>query len=340
MLHAAPGSAAAYPRPVTAPVLITGAAGFIGGRLAERLRETGGEVRGIDRVEDRSRGIVAGDIGEIGAWRSAVEGCETVVHTAAVVSNAVGLDEQWRVNVLGTRNVLDAAIAAGARRFVNLSSVRAFGDWGFPDRVEESHPVRPQGIPYVDTKIAGEQVALQAHGSGEIEVVVIRPGDVYGPGSRPWTILPLEAIRSRRFVLPAMGRGIFSPVYVDNLVDGILPAIDGAQAAGQVFTLSDGVGVTCREFFGRYYRMLGRSGPPVLPTPLALAAVLPLELGARLRGEPTEVNHLSMRYLARDATYSIAKARRLLGYEPKVGLDEGMARTEAWLRAEGLLPPP
>ncbi len=80
--------------------------------------------------------------------------------------------------------------------------------------------MRPDGHTYVDTKIASEQVVLQAHAAGEIECTVIRPGDVYGPGSRPWTVLPVDAIRQNRFFLPAMGRGIFSPVYVDNLLDG------------------------------------------------------------------------------------------------------------------------
>jgi nucleoside-diphosphate-sugar epimerase len=254
-----------------------------------------------------------------------------------VVSNAKGLADQWRVNVLGTRRVLDAARDGGARRFVQFSSVRAFSDLDFPDGVDESWPVRTDGAAYVDTKVASEQVVLQAHAAGEVEATVIRPGDVYGPRSRPWTILPVELIKARQFVLPAMGRGVFSPVYVDNLVDGVLLAAGADAAAGEVFTLSDGIGVPSKEFFGNYCRMLGRRGPPVVPTSVAMALMVAGGLPDRVRGRETELQPSSVRYLARRGTYSIEKARRVLGYAPTVELAEGMARTEEWLGAEGYL---
>jgi nucleoside-diphosphate-sugar epimerase len=221
---------------------------------------------------------------------------------------------------------------------VHISSVRAFSDLGFPDGVDEHHPVRTDGNPYVDTKVASEQVVLQAHAAGEVPVTVLRPGDVYGPGSRPWTILPVEAISAGRFVLPALGRGIFSPVYVDNLIDGILLAASSARAAGQVYTLSDGVPVSCREFFGHYHRMLGRRGPVCLPTPVALALAAGAATAGRLTGTVTEANAATVRYFTRTGTYSIAKAQRELGFVPAVDLTEGMARTEAWLGQSGYLP--
>jgi nucleoside-diphosphate-sugar epimerase len=318
-------------------VFITGASGFIGRAVAARFRAEGAEVAGVDFAADRDRGVVAGDVAEAGPWQAEVARADVVVHTAAIVSNAYDLDESWRVNVLGTRNVLDAAAAAGVRRFVHLSSVRAFSDLGFSDGVEEHHPVRPDGNPYVDTKIASEQVVLQAHAAGEVECVLVRPGDVYGPGSRPWTVLPLEFIKARRFLLPAMGRGIFSPVYVDDLVAGLMLAARGPGAAGQVFTIGPARGVPAKKFFGHYYRMLGRRGPVCLPTSLAVAAASAAGSAERLRGRRTELNAASMRYLARPGGYSIDKARRLLGYEPQVDLDEGMRRTEAWLREQRLL---
>jgi len=318
-------------------VLITGAAGFIGQALTARLREADVEVVGLDMQTDKGRGIVAGDITIAEGWADAFAGCDTVIHTAAAVTNTASPDFGWRVNVLGTKHVLDAAVAAGAERFVQLSSVRAFGDLDFPDGVTEEHPVRPSSSVYVNTKIASEQVVLQAHAAGRIEATVIRPGDVYGPGSRPWTVLVVEAIRSGRFVLPAMGRGIFSPTYIDNLVDGVELAAAKPEGAGQVFTITDGVGVGTREFFGNYYRMLGRKGPRVLPTAAALALVAVPEGIAAVTGSPTEIRRESMRYLARSGTYSIAKAREVLGYEPAVNLAEGMKRTEDWLRGQGLV---
>ncbi|WP_430784191.1 NAD-dependent epimerase/dehydratase family protein [Actinoplanes sp. G11-F43] len=319
-------------------VFVTGAGGFIARAVTARLRSDGHTVHGMDLRE--SSGVVAGDITEDGAWRDAMTGSDLVIHTAAVVSNAVGMDGQWRVNVDGTRKVVDAAVRAGATRFVHLSSVRAFSDVGFPDGVTEDHPVRPDGNPYVDTKIAGEQVVLQAHAEGRIAVTVVRPGDVYGPGSRPWTVLPVQLIRRFQFLLPAGGAGIFSPVYIDDLAEGLVRAATSPAATGQIFTLTSGYGVACGEFFGHYYRMLGRRGPLVAPTPVAVGVARLLGRAITLTGGRTEVNATSMRYLARTGTYSIAKARRLLGYHPTVDLTEGMARTERWLQGEGLLRQP
>lgn len=220
---------------------------------------------------------------------------------------------------------------------MHLSSVRAFSDVDFPDGVDESWPVRPDGHRYVDTKVASEQVVLQAHAAGEVVATIVRPGDVYGPGSRPWTILPVEMIKAGAFALPAMGKGIFTPVYVDDLVDGAMLAAGSPAGAGQVFTLTGGANVTTGEFFAHYFRMLGRGRPRVVPTPVALAVMGVGSRVAGLRGRPTENNPVTVRYLARTGGYSIAHARKVLGYEPEVDLAEGMRRTEAWLRAEGLL---
>lgn len=310
---------------------VTGASGFIARRLIEALRAQGHEVCGVDLRADTAADVVAGDVSQPGPWQDHAAGCDLVVHTAAIVSNAEGMDAQWRANTVGTRNAIDAAHRAGASRFVLLSSVRAFSDLGFPDGVTEAHPVRPDGNPYVDTKIACEQVALQAHAAGEVEVTIVRPGDVYGPGSRPWTVIPIEKIRTNQFLLPAKGKGIFSPVYIDDLVDGLILASTHPDAAGEIFTISGGAGVTCEEFFGHYSRMLGKRPPVVVPTPVALGIAGAGAALARLARKKTEVNPISVRYFTRTGTYSIDKARRVLGYEPKVDLAEGMARIERWL---------
>lgn len=319
------------------PAAITGAAGFVGDRLRERWADAGVDVRGFDFSTDLKRGIVAADISEPEVWTSAFEGAEVVVHAAAVVSDNTTRDIAWRSNVRGTRNVLDAAIAAGVKRFVHLSSVRVFGDTDFPDGVDETYPVRPDGTPFTDSKIAAEQVVLQAQAAGEIECVILRPGDVYGPGARQWTVLAVDAIRSNRFVLPARGQGIFSPLYVDNLLDAIELACTSEDAAGQVLTITDGVGVPCAEFFGHYSRMLGKGAPRTVPTLAAVGLAALPEVAARISATNPEATRATMRYLARPGTYSIARARATLGYEPAIDLDSGMRETETWLREHGLL---
>ena len=188
-------------------VCITGASGFIGRTLAERWRARGAEVVGVDRVEDPGSGVVAGDISQPGSWQRAAAGCDVLVHTAALVGMPSDESGFWEVNVRGTRLALEAARDAGAR-FVHLSSVVTFG-LDFPDGVDERWPVRPTGVAYVDTKVAAEQVVLQAHAGGEAEVTVIRPGDVYGPGSRPWTVLPVELMKATQ--VRAAGAGSRNP---------------------------------------------------------------------------------------------------------------------------------
>lgn len=318
-------------------VCITGASGFIGRTLAERWREQGADVVGIDLAADPARAVVAGDLSEPGAWQQAAAGCDVMVHTAALVGMPSDVSRFWAVNVRGTRLALDAARDAGAKRFVHLSSIVTFG-LDFPDGVDERWPVRPTGVAYVDTKIASEQVALQAHAAGEIDVTIVRPGDVYGPASRPWTVMPIEMMKARRLVLPARGRGIHSPVYVDDLVAGIIAAADSDAAAGQVITLSGGVGIPTREFFGHYARMLGQRRVPAVPTSVALAGAAAQSRIARIRGKVNEVTPDGVRYLAlRKGTYGIGKASELLGWTAAVNVAEGMARTETWLRAQRLI---
>ncbi len=317
-------------------MFVTGALGFIGGALAARLRAAGTQVRGVDVRADATLGVVAGDISRAGEWQQHARGCETVIHTAAIVSLRSGLDDFHRVNVEGTRHALEAALAGGANRFVQLSSVTVFGN-DFPDGVTEEHPVRLLGVPYVDTKIAGEQVVLQEHAAGRLAVTVVRPGDVYGPGSRPWILTPLQELRRGRLVLPAGGRGVHSPIYIDDLIDGILAAVRTRAAEGEVITLASGQGVSTGDYFGRIGAMIGRPRVRCAPD-RALLALTGIQAAVdRLRGAPGEVNPNALRYLTRTGTYSIAKARALLGFEPRVSLDEGMSRSERWLRSEGLL---
>jgi nucleoside-diphosphate-sugar epimerase len=315
-------------------VFITGASGFIGRALYERYVAEGHEVVGCDLVADPARGVVAGDVAEAGTWQDHAAGCELVIHTAATVSFRLARPEEfWRANVLGTANVVAAAERGGAERLVHFSSVTVFG-FDFPDGVDERYPVHNTYVPYPDTKIASEQLVLQAHLEGRVACTVVRPGDVYGPRSRVWAVIPAELLKARRLMLPGGGRGMHSPVYIDNLIDGVVLAAASADAIGQVFTLSDGIGVAYRDFFAPYAELVGRRLITV-PTGVALAAATVVQQAARLAPGDNDVNRASARYFLRSGTYSNAKARNVLGWEPRVGLEEGLRRTIAWLREEG-----
>jgi nucleoside-diphosphate-sugar epimerase len=315
-------------------VFITGASGFIGRALARYYRQQGAEVCGIDFKADPEWGVVAGDLAEPETWRDHLQGVNLVIHTAAIVSNTASMDLAWRVNVKGTVDLLNACAEAGVKRFVQLSSVAAYG-FDYPDNVTEDQPLRPMGNTYVDTKIASEHAVLAFHTSGRMECTIIRPADVYGPGSRPWVIIPLEMIAAGKFLLPARGQGLFSPVYIDDLVRGIALAAGSAIGSGQIYNIGGGTPVTCEEFFGYHARMLGGRSLRKVST---ATAVLLAETGRRLVqlfGGQTELGRGAIDMLSRSAGYSIEKARQQLAYVPEVTLEEGMRRTEAWAREAG-----
>ncbi len=317
-------------------VMVTGAAGFIGGALVERFRELGSEVRGVDLIETDHDWHLVADITAPGDWQGHAEGCDLVIHTAAVVGMYSSHEGYWETNVVAPRHVMDAAIAAGAKRFVHLSSIVVFG-FDFEGQVDERTPVRPNGVHYVDTKIASEQVVLEAHAEGEIPCTIVRPGDVYGPGSRPWTTEPVRLLKSKQLILPDGGRGLHSPVFVDDLVDGIVRAATAPEAEGRVFILTGSEKPTIGEFIGHYCRMLGIDGPRTAPTRVVREVARAMDLAAKVRGRRSEATPAAIDYLTRRGSYSIARAREVLGYEPAHDLEAGMRKTEEWLRAEGLL---
>lgn len=289
---------------------MTGAAGFIGGAVCGALRSGGRSVVEVD--------LPGVDVADSAAVGRALKGCDAVVHCAAIVGEFPGMARFVRVNVVGTRNVLDAI---GSGRAVCLTSVAVWG-YDFRADVPEESPPRPCGNPYIDTKGAAETLALLRGAT------CVRPGDVYGPGSGPWVIRPLAAMRRGLFALPGRGDGLITPVYVDDLVDAIIRALDTPAAAGRAYTVWDGVAVTAREFFTHHAGWLGQSGVRCVPRPLAF-------LGAALPGNGT--SPAALRFVSRRAVYPNARAREELGWSPAVGLAEGMARTREWAASAGLL---
>lgn len=315
--------------------VVTGSSGFLGAAFAHALTEQGAEVIGLDVAPATGVPWVThvADLSVPGGWRRYLDGADLVVHTAARVGE-IGTRRQFRTqNADLTRNVVEASVAAG--RLLHLSSIVVHGR-DFPDPCPEEHPVQPTGNPYTDTKIESEHTVLLAAASGRVRATVIRPGDVYGPGSRMWTVRAVQMMKAGLFALVDGDRGVLSPVYVDDLVSGGLAAAASEDGLGEVFHITGGEGVSPRVFFGHYAQMLGtrlRSVPPRLARVAA-----PLVAGAsRAIGKPPPLSARTLEYVTHPGTYAIEKAERLLGWRPAVSLDDAMARTEAWLRTEGYL---
>lgn len=329
-------------------VFITGASGFIGRALADCYRDLGAEVRGLDVRPDTERGVVAGDITRPETWEDQVSGSDLVIHTAAVVTNNVDPIEAWHVNVVGTQRVLEAARQAGAARFVQISTLGVMrflyvGGEAVLKRndfrpIDENWPLMPVDNPYADTKIAAEHLVLAAQAAGEIDCTIVRPADVYGPGCRPWVLQPLAMIRKGLFMLPEKGQGLFYPIYIDDLVRGIVMAAENETGRGQIFLFGAEFPVTTETYFGYFYRMLGKNTRPrSFSTPVATALAETARLLFTLAGKHTELGRGVMQMLSKKTTFSNAKAHTLLDWYPEIELEEGMRRTEAWLRSEGLL---
>lgn len=317
-------------------VAVTGANGFIGSAVCRALAAAGADVVGVEvaldhEAELRAAGVEPriADVVDREAVTRALVDAELVVHCAAYVREWGPMEDFMRVNVQGTANVMDAAEAAGAERVVQVSSVVVYG-YEDESRQEEDAFRRAVGVPYIDTKSASDALAARRG------AVVVRPGDVYGPASIPWLVRPVQLMASRRFAVPNHGEGTMLPVYVDDLVDGIVLALRGGNP-GRSYTVWDGQDVTFSDYYGRLAQELGLRAPAALPKPLLFAGAAVLEGLAKLRGAPPEFGRHGVTFLDRRGTASNRRAREELGWSPSVELPEGIRRSADWIRTEGIV---
>jgi len=322
-------------------VLVTGATGLIGSAVVRRLLEEHCTLRLLTRDPGKAAAlarpgveICKGDIEDRNSLGPATQGCEVVFHFAAVVNNFVPLSSYYRVNVTGTRNLADAALQSGVERFVHASSIAVYGLKQTGQLCEASPHVR-SGDAYPDTKLEAEDQIRRFILERGLPAVIVQPTQVYGPGDVNFTLRPFRMIRDGRMILFAGGTGLIMPIYLDDIVDGILAAARNGRA-GETYILAGPAAITIHDFFGCYARMLGKDRLPSIPLWLAMTIAALSEGAAKLLGRKPFFTRDEVRRIERKATWDGRKAMEELGFKPRINIDEGMRRVEAWLRAVAL----
>jgi acetylornithine/succinyldiaminopimelate/putrescine aminotransferase/nucleoside-diphosphate-sugar epimerase len=329
--------------------LITGASGFIGGHLAERLVQEGHQVRCLVRASSNTSlldqldvEIAVGDLTSARSLAGAAEGCSYVFHCGALVSDWATTNEITRINVEGTQNLLAASVGASVRRFIHFSTTDVYGYPGCA-AVDESHTATRFRNWYAQTKLRAEGEVRRAAGAHDLEAVILRPATVYGPRSTEVVGEMARAIRGGNMLLVDGGRAVAGLCYVDNLIDAAVLALRHEAAPGHAFNVSDGLGITWKEFTDALAEGLGCSKVRwSVPYWMANSVGFSLEHGYRLLRRTTRLktppllSRQAVHVMGTNQDFSNRKARELLGWEPRVDYPTGLEATVAWLRAEHL----
>jgi dihydroflavonol-4-reductase len=319
--------------------LVTGASGFIGSHLVRALRTKGWDVRAIVHktplAEIQGVASVSGDILDGPALERAMVGVDIVFHLAAAVGSVVTDPHMFRkVNVIGTENVLAAARGAGVGRVVHFSSIGVLGAVKAGVVADEDHPAAPRTL-YDRTKFAAE-AAVRRAAAGGLAVVIVRPGWVYGPGDRR-TFKFINAICRRRSALIAGASGRQTPVYIDDLIAGVLLAAEKGRP-GAVYHLAGDEVLTPETMTAIVAAACGVVGPCLkLPRGLAVAAAFILEKTFGLMKKETPLNRGKLSFFLDPKAMSSARAKKELDFAPVIDFKTGIARAVAWYRENGWL---
>ena len=311
---------------------VTGGSGFIGGRLIERLRGEGVQVRALARsdssasaVADAGADAVRGDLDAVDAMRDGASGADFFFHVAAKADDWGKREEFERINVEGTRNALDAASAAGVRRFVHVGTEAALMAGQPLVDVNETTPLRPDSSAlYPATKAKAEQLVRDA---SRVETVVVRPRFVWGKGDT--TLLPVlvDLAERGRFRWIGGGHHRTSVTHVDNAVEGLWLGATRGQPGG-VYFVTDGEPVVFREFVSDMLRTQGVE-PPTGSIPLSVARGAAAVAERVSRGKRPPITRFSVWASGLECTIDISRARSELGYAPVRSIADGLDELRA-----------
>jgi nucleoside-diphosphate-sugar epimerase len=327
-------------------ILVTGGTGFTGKALVLRLLALGHQVVALDYKEghrtqelrDAGAEVVLGSVTDPAAVRRAVDGAEVVHHVAAAFREMnVPERHYFEVNVEGTRNVLAAAHAAGVRKLVYCSTCGVHGNIDHPPAGEDA-PIQPADY-YQRTKYEAEPLVLESNRRG-LPATILRPAAIYGPGDPERFYLIFKRVATGTFPMFGNGRTLYHPLYVDNLVDAFLLAMEEGKGEGEAYLIADDRYVEIEDLVRRVAAALEVAVRiPHYPVWPVVAAGHLCEKLCKPFGITPPLFPRRVDWYRQNRAFRIEKARRDLGYEPRVGLDEGLRRTAEWYLREGLLAP-
>lgn len=312
-------------------ILVTGATGFIGYRLAEILATREGAMvtgagRDLDKaapLRDLGVELQALNLTDDEQLRASLAGVDYVFHCAG----ALGGDHKTAelINVNATKKIAQAAALAGVRRLIHVSTVGVY-DMRRADVVDESTPLaleHPSSYPR--TKACGEKAAFEIGQKNDLEVVAVRPSMVYGPGDGVWTTMMYRNVCEGKPVYLGDGSYNFNPVYLDDVIEAMIKAATTEGMDGEAFNISSEV-TTWKNFMSYYGNACGKKPKGI---PLFLAKVM--AAANKIPGINTPIDKGFIEMATSNKFFPIEKAGRLLNWHPSVPLDEGMEKTIAWL---------
>ncbi len=325
-------------------VLVTGGTGFTGKALVKRLLDEGHDVvamdykEGIKTDELRQWGaeVVIGTVTDKAVVDRCMEGVDLVHHLAAAFRELnVPESHYYEVNVNGTRNVLEAARRHGVRRFIYMSTCGVHGNVDHPPAAEDA-PIQPADY-YQQTKYEAEPFVLEAN-SDRMRTVVLRPAAIYGPGDPERFFMIFKRVAKGLFPMFGSGKTFYHPLYIDNLVDACMLAMEEGKGDGEAYLIADEEYVEIEDLVRRVAKAMGREVRiPHYPVwPLVVAGHV-FEKACKPFGITPPIFPRRVDWYRQNRAFDIGKARRDLGYEPRVGMDEGLRRTWDWYREEGYL---
>lgn len=321
-------------------ILVTGATGLVGSHVAQQARQKGLRVRTLVRSGADTRllqqwgcELVTGDLDQPESLKAACDGAKVIIHCAAKVGDWGPTSEYRRVNVEGTRNLLDAALASGSlKRWVQISSLGVYEGRDHYGTDEKTLPSTTGIDGYTLTKVESELLVCEYIRSKSLPAVVLRPGFIYGPRDR--TVIPrvLDRLRAGKFAFLGSPEKLMNNTFVGNLCDAIWLAVEHDDVVGEVFNIRDPRAVTKREFINTICDAAGLPHPTkVVPLPVAKTLASAMESLWKLLGkqEAPLLNSARIKFLGLNLDYSIDKAIRKLHYQPSTDFTQAMSMSVA-----------